>query len=189
MFTRNGAENKATVRPPPTLQGERQELNGLVLNALLENKLGVLSVERGTQRPKCVSKTIGHAALALNGKTTGNGSVQSMSVEDQTEDQHACQCCFTSTETIRIIRPDREPRTATSTFTQLQSSDWHWMDGKIRPEWLHPWAAVCVKTEFQPAGGGASICVKTEFQPAGGRGQYLCEDRISTRRRRGPVSV
>ena len=174
MFTRNGAENKATVRLPPTLQGERQELNGLVLNALLENKLGVLSVERGTQRPKCVSKTIGHAALALNGKTTGNGSVQSMSVEDQTEDQHACQCCFTSTETIRIIRPDREPRTATSTFTQLQSSDWHWMDGKIRPEWLHPWAAVCVKTEFQPAGGG---------------GQYLCEDRISTRRRRGPVSV
>ena len=68
MFTRNGAENKATVRPPPTLQRERQELNGLVPNALLENKLGVLSVERGTQRPKCVSKTIGHAALALNGK-------------------------------------------------------------------------------------------------------------------------
>ena len=32
------------------------------------------------------------------------------------------QCCFTSTETMRLIR-DGEPRTATSTFTQLLSSD------------------------------------------------------------------
>ena len=32
------------------------------------------------------------------------------------------QCCFTSLETIRTIR-DGEPRTATSTFTQLLSSD------------------------------------------------------------------
>ena len=32
------------------------------------------------------------------------------------------QCCFTSTETIRTIR-DGEPRSATSTFTQLLSSD------------------------------------------------------------------
>ena len=31
------------------------------------------------------------------------------------------RCCFTSTETIRLIR-DGEPRTATSTFTQLLSS-------------------------------------------------------------------
>ena len=31
------------------------------------------------------------------------------------------QCCFPSTETIRTIR-DGEPRTATSTFTQLLSS-------------------------------------------------------------------
>ena len=37
-----------------------------------------------------------------------------------TKDQ--VQCCFTSTETIRTIR-DGEPRTATSTFTQLLSSD------------------------------------------------------------------
>ena len=39
-------------------------------------------------------------------------------------DQRVCmvQCCFTSTETIRLIR-DGEPRTATSTFTQLLSSD------------------------------------------------------------------
>ena len=33
------------------------------------------------------------------------------------------KCCFTYTETIRHIR-DGEPGTATSTFTQLQSSDW-----------------------------------------------------------------
>ena len=35
--------------------------------------------------------------------------------------QMAVQCCFTSTETIRIIR-DRAPRTSTSTFTPLLSS-------------------------------------------------------------------
>ena len=32
------------------------------------------------------------------------------------------QCCFTCTKTIRTVR-DREPRTATSTFTQLLSSE------------------------------------------------------------------
>ena len=32
------------------------------------------------------------------------------------------QCCFTSTETIRLIRAG-EHRTATSTFTQLLSSE------------------------------------------------------------------
>ena len=32
------------------------------------------------------------------------------------------QCCFKSTETLRTTR-DREPRTATSTFTQLLSSE------------------------------------------------------------------
>ena len=31
------------------------------------------------------------------------------------------QCCFTSTETVRLVR-DGEPKTATSTFTQLLSS-------------------------------------------------------------------
>ena len=35
------------------------------------------------------------------------------------------QCCFTSTETMRIIR-DGERGTATSTFTQLLSSDVKW---------------------------------------------------------------
>ena len=34
------------------------------------------------------------------------------------------QCCFTSTETVRPIR-DEEPRTATSTLTQLLISDQH----------------------------------------------------------------
>ena len=34
------------------------------------------------------------------------------------------QCCFTCTETIRLrLVKDREPRTSTSTFTQLLSSD------------------------------------------------------------------
>ena len=39
-------------------------------------------------------------------------------------DQCVCmvQCCFTSTETIRLIRTGR-PGTATSTFTQLLNSD------------------------------------------------------------------
>ena len=32
------------------------------------------------------------------------------------------KCCFTSTETVRAIR-DGEPRTSTSIFTQLLSSD------------------------------------------------------------------
>ena len=32
------------------------------------------------------------------------------------------QCCFTSTETIRLSR-DGEPRTTISTFTRLMSSD------------------------------------------------------------------
>ena len=36
-------------------------------------------------------------------------------------DCHMFQCCFTSTETIRLIR-DGRPRTATSTFPQLLSS-------------------------------------------------------------------
>ena len=38
------------------------------------------------------------------------------------DEQVHVQCCFTSTETIRTIR-DREPRTVTSTFTQLLSSE------------------------------------------------------------------
>ena len=32
-------------------------------------------------------------------------------------------CCFTSTKTTRLIQSGREPRTATSTLTQLLSSD------------------------------------------------------------------
>ena len=33
------------------------------------------------------------------------------------------QCCFTSTETVRLIRTVSLPRTVTSTFTQLLESD------------------------------------------------------------------
>ena len=33
------------------------------------------------------------------------------------------QCCFTSTESIRTVRNGGEPRTATSTFTQLLNSN------------------------------------------------------------------
>ena len=43
--------------------------------------------------------------------------------------QGSVQCCFTSTETIRAFR-DGEPRTATSTFTQLLSSD---LQGQYEP--------------------------------------------------------
>ena len=39
------------------------------------------------------------------------------------------QCCFTSTKTTRTIR-DGEPRTTTSTFTQLLSSEWPWSYGE-----------------------------------------------------------
>ena len=38
------------------------------------------------------------------------------------EEEVQVQCCLTSTETIRTIR-DGDPRTATSTFTQLLSSE------------------------------------------------------------------
>ena len=47
-------------------------------------------------------------------------STQLLSSEDA-----VLQCCFTSTETLQTIRPvrDREPRTASLTFTQLLSSE------------------------------------------------------------------
>ena len=38
------------------------------------------------------------------------------------------QCCFTSTETVRIMRGGREPGTASSTFTQLLSFVSLWSD-------------------------------------------------------------
>ena len=41
--------------------------------------------------------------------------------EREREREREFQCCFSSTETIRIIR-DGEPRTSTSTFTQLLNS-------------------------------------------------------------------
>jgi len=50
---------------------------------------------------------------------TGPGSRESVK---QLTRKRARKCCFTSTETIRLIR-DGEPRTATSTFAQLLSSN------------------------------------------------------------------
>ena len=44
--------------------------------------------------------------------------------ERKKKERKACsiaECCITPTETVRIIR-DGEPRTATSTFTQLLNS-------------------------------------------------------------------
>ena len=43
------------------------------------------------------------------------------------------QCCFTSTETVRTIR-DGEPRTATSIFTQLLSSEILHFNVALRPQ-------------------------------------------------------
>ena len=43
------------------------------------------------------------------------------------------QCCFTSTETVRTVR-DREPRTATWTFTQLQCSEILQFTVALRPQ-------------------------------------------------------
>ena len=45
-----------------------------------------------------------------------------MVIVDQREERGQVQCCCTSPKTVRSIR-DRKPRTATSTFTQLLSSD------------------------------------------------------------------
>ena len=42
-------------------------------------------------------------------------------------------CCFTSTETVRTIR-DGEPRTATSTFTQLLRPDLFAFSVALRPQ-------------------------------------------------------
>ena len=57
------------------------------------------------------------------------GKVQSVVTQVQ------LQCCFTSTETIKTIR-DGEPRTVTSTFTQLLSHDSWWWSVALRPQKL-----------------------------------------------------
>ena len=70
------------------------------------------------------------------------------------------QCCFTSTETIRLIR-DGEPRTATSTFTQLLSSKYvhrnlirFMRDGRGRGELGAEELCVCVCVCVCVCGGG-----------------------------------
>ena len=56
--------------------------------------------------------------------------VHTLSLEEiiHAETHSLAQCCFTATETVRIIR-DGEPGTATTTFTQLLSSaPYHFTD-------------------------------------------------------------
>ena len=43
------------------------------------------------------------------------------------------QCCFTSTETVRVIR-EAGPRKATSTFMQLLNSDQFKFNVDLRPQ-------------------------------------------------------
>ena len=53
------------------------------------------------------------------------------------------QCCFTSTETIRLIR-DGEPSTATSTFTQLLISVWHYTNVAHLKELIQPTTSIAL---------------------------------------------
>ena len=54
--------------------------------------------------------------------TSSNFMYRASDGECYQDEQVHVQCCFTSTETIRFIR-DGDPRTVTSTFTQLLSSE------------------------------------------------------------------
>ena len=65
-------------------------------------------------------KSEDHSMCGLAVTSQGNPA-ENMS--DSSHFHRQVQCCFTSTETIRTIR-DGEPRTATSTFTQLLSSEY-----------------------------------------------------------------
>ena len=58
--------------------------------------------------------------MVISGRNTSHPATAT----NKSPTRHSCQsvqCCFTFTETIRKIR-DGEPRTATSTFTQLLNS-------------------------------------------------------------------
>ena len=59
----------------------------------------------------------------LEGKEAADYACQDIYfLQHGNEHTHRVRRCITPTETIRVIR-DGEPRTATSTFTQLPSSD------------------------------------------------------------------
>ena len=77
-----------------------------------------------------VSRTVDHTVLSSNPPLPTGQTVlmQSSSTDLQSKTHNTVwvnsfvQCCFTSTETVPTIR-DGEPRTPTSTFTQLLSSE------------------------------------------------------------------
>ena len=71
---------------------------------------------------ECIGLVCGFSLLALNINTLWDTLGRTVQV----------QCCFTSPETIRTIR-DGEPRTATSTFTQLLSSELVQFNVALRP--------------------------------------------------------
>ena len=58
--------------------------------------------------------------MVISGRNTSHPATATNNCPTR-HSRQSVQCCFTSTETIRTIR-DGEPRTATSTFTQLLSS-------------------------------------------------------------------
>ena len=86
-------------------------------------------------RPQEESKN-GYVTTTTHQEESKNGHVTATRPQEKSKNGHVTvtslltvglsshvqvQCCFTSTETIRTIR-DREPRTATSTFTQRMRS-------------------------------------------------------------------
>ena len=97
-----------------------------------------ISSVKELETPPCGHKSQGHHTIDHRDESTERKRWSSVKIGLRQPDQHwncfrSCTgdgrnlvfnvqlCCFTSTVTIRTIR-DREPRTATSTFTQLLSS-------------------------------------------------------------------
>ena len=61
--------------------------------------------------------------VSLSGMTGLLAYCEHLDLQTMDTEDAEVQCCFTSAETIRLIRDGEEPRTVTSTFTQLLSSD------------------------------------------------------------------
>ena len=108
-----------------------------------------------------VSRTVDHTVLSSNpplptGHTVRNFT-QSSSTDLQSKTHNTVwvnsfvQCCFTSTETVPTIK-DGEPRTATSTFTQLLNSEMHNIESRfvIRPSDIQFAGVYVYVCTFQP---------------------------------------